>query len=86
MFATPNDFVLMPVDNAAITRGHPRSLRPRLEAAALWRKPVWRTGGDQKAFFRILPLETDTQNSTPRGSLLAVMNADREQFNQRTLS
>jgi hypothetical protein len=29
--------------------------------------------------FRILPLETDKQNSTPRGSLLAVMNANREQ-------
>jgi hypothetical protein len=29
--------------------------------------------------FRVLPLETDKQNSTPRGSLLAVMNANREQ-------
>jgi hypothetical protein len=29
--------------------------------------------------FRVLPLETDKQNSTPGGSLLAVMNANREQ-------
>jgi hypothetical protein len=33
--------------------------------------------------FEFLSLETDTLNSTPRGSLLAVMNADHEQFNQR---
>jgi hypothetical protein len=39
---------------------------------AYWRKP-------KGPSFRILPLETDKQNSTPRGSLLAVMNADREQ-------
>jgi hypothetical protein len=32
---------------------------------------------------RVLPLETDKQTSTPRGSLLAVMTANREQFNQR---
>jgi hypothetical protein len=83
MFATPNDFVLMPVDKSAITRGHDRRRRSTLIRAAEWRKPVWRTGGNQKAFLRILSLETDTQNSTPRGSLLAVMNADCEQFNQR---
>jgi hypothetical protein len=32
---------------------------------------------------RILPPETDKQHSTPRESLLAVMNANRGQFNQR---
>jgi hypothetical protein len=29
--------------------------------------------------FRVLPLETDQQNSTPRGSLLAFMTANSEQ-------
>jgi hypothetical protein len=43
---------------------------------AYWQKP-------KGPSFRILLLETDKQNSTPRGSLLAVMNANREQINQR---
>jgi hypothetical protein len=39
---------------------------------AYWRKP-------KGPPFRVLPLETDKQNSTPGGSLLAFMTANREQ-------
>jgi hypothetical protein len=50
--------------------------------AAEWRKPVWRTGGSQKAFSLHLLPETDEQIRTPRGSLLAFMTANREPSNQ----
>jgi hypothetical protein len=67
----------------SITRGHPRVRVPTFTTAAGWRKPVWRTGGPKRPSLGVLPPETDEQNSTPRGSLLAVMTANREQFNQR---
>ena len=38
------------VDNSDIAHGHRWVEVPTLRIAADWRKPVWRTGGTQKAF------------------------------------
>jgi hypothetical protein len=71
------------VDNANFARGHLSIILPTIAIAAGWRKPVWRTGETKRPSLGILPPETDKRNSTLRGSLLAVMNANRERFNQR---
>jgi hypothetical protein len=88
-FATLNYFLQMPPSPVENVDNAPHAWTPLSKSAYT---PHQRLDGEsqfgvlaepKRPSLRILPSETDEQNSTPRESLLAVMTANREQFNQR---